>query len=357
MTRERHVQIARTVASVVLVVGIFWGVLPKVADVGEVWSTVVQMSWLEIATLSAVAVWNLVSYWIVLMAVLPGLSLRRAAAVNLAGGAVSNTIPGGGAVAVGVTYGMLTSWGFSRAAVALSVLVSGIWNTFVKLGLPVVALALLVVQQRASTSLMVAAGAGVAVLCAAVAVYAAILRSPAMAERTGDLLGRGVSQLRRVVRRGPVNHWGPAAVQFRAQTIDLLRTRWVVVTVASLLSHLALYLVLLLTLRHVGVSEAEVSWVAALGAFAFVRLLSALPITPGGLGVVELGLGAALVLAGGDREQVVAAVLVYRALTFLPAIPLGALTYLGWRRTAAGRASGVEVPPAPAGLVVEGSQQ
>jgi uncharacterized membrane protein YbhN (UPF0104 family) len=54
--------------------------------------------------------------------------------------------------------------------------------------------------------------------------------------------------------------------------------------------------------------------------------------TPGGLGVVELGLAAALVLAGGAKAQVVAAVLVFGVLTFLLPIPIGAVTYWLWRR-------------------------
>jgi uncharacterized protein (TIRG00374 family) len=357
---DRRRQVVRGLVSLALIVGIFWGVLPRVADVSEVWTTIGAMTWLEIATLSAVAVWNLVSYWIVLMAVLPGLSLRRAAAVNLAGGAVSNTVPGGGAVAVGVTYAMLTSWGFTRSAVALSVLLSGIWNTFVKLGLPVVALALLVLQGKANASLVVGAVVGVGVLAAAIVLYALVLRSAELARRVGRGLGAAVSWVRTRIHRPPTQDWGHSAVRFRAETIDLLRTRWLVITLASLLSHTALYLVLLLTLRHVGVSDAEVGWVTVLGAFAFVRLLSALPITPGGLGVVELGLGAALALAGGDREQVVAAVFVYRALTFLPAIPLGALAYLGWRRTAAAKAvrAAQPSPPVPAApaLVADGGK-
>ena len=101
---------------------------------------------------------------------------------------------------------------------------------------------------------------------------------------------------------------------------------------ATLVSHTTLYLVLLLTLRHVGISNAEVSWEEALAAFAFIRLLSAVPLTPGGLGVVELGLTAALTAAGGDDAQVVAAVLVYRALTFVLPIPFGAVAYFWWRR-------------------------
>jgi uncharacterized membrane protein YbhN (UPF0104 family) len=46
-----------------------------------------------------------------------------------------------------------------------------------------------------------------------------------------------------------------------------------------------LFLVLLLALRHVGVSQRQVGWIEALAGFALVRLLSAFPITPGGLGV------------------------------------------------------------------------
>jgi uncharacterized protein (TIRG00374 family) len=79
------------------------------------------------------------------------------------------------------------------------------------------------------------------------------------------------------------------------------------------------------------VSEAEVGWIEVLAAFAFIRLVSALPITPGGLGIVELGLTAALVAAGGAEAQVVAAVLVYRALTYLLPIPFGLAAYLRWK--------------------------
>ena len=116
--------------------------------------------------------------------------------------------------------------------------------------------------------------------------------------------------------------------------LSLLRRRWHWLTLTTLASHLSLFLVLLLALRHVGVSEHEVSWVEALAAFALVRLLSAFPITPGGIGVVELGLAAALVLAGGDNAQVVAAVLVFRLLTLVLPIPIGALTWWLWRRSA-----------------------
>jgi uncharacterized membrane protein YbhN (UPF0104 family) len=47
---------------------------------------------------------------------------------------------------------------------------------------------------------------------------------------------------------------------------------------------------------------------------------------------VELGLSAALVGFGGQDARVVAAVLIYRALTFLPPVVLGAILGLRWRR-------------------------
>jgi hypothetical protein len=74
-------------------------------------------------------------------------------------------------------------------------------------------------------------------------------------------------------------------------------------------------------------------WQTSLAAFAFIRLLTALPITPGGLGVTELGLVGILATSAGSAAsvQVTAAVLLYRAVTYLPPIPLGALACLTWR--------------------------
>ena len=104
-------------------------------------------------------------------------------------------------------------------------------------------------------------------------------------------------------------------------------------TIATLVSHISLYLVLLVALRHVGVSQEDLSWIAVLAAFAFVRLISALPLTPGGVGVVELGYAAVMTIGLDDitSAQVVAAILVFRAVTYLLPIPLGLISYVTWR--------------------------
>jgi len=84
-----------------------------------------------------------------------------------------------------------------------------------------------------------------------------------------------------------------------------------------------------------------------LAVYSFARLVTAIPITPGGVGVVELALIAGLTQAGGADAAVVAAVLVYRVLTYLLPIVVGAGTYVYWRRNRSWRDS---APPLPGDL-------
>jgi putative heme transporter len=140
------------------------------------------------------------------------------------------------------------------------------------------------------------------------------------------------SWLLHLVRRPPAAGWELATVKFRARTIGLVEHRWVAITVSSLVSHLSLYVVLLVALRDVGVSDAEVGWAEVLAVFAFARLTTAIPLTPGGLGFVEGVLITGLVGAGGDPDEVAAAVVVYRALTWALPILVGIGCYVWWRR-------------------------
>ena len=66
--------------------------------------------------------------------------------------------------------------------------------------------------------------------------------------------------------------------------------------------------------------------IEAFAAWSIMRIVGSVPITPGGVGVIELGLTSLLVGFGGKNAEVVAAVLVYRALTVLPTLVLGALS-------------------------------
>jgi uncharacterized protein (TIRG00374 family) len=299
-----------------------------------VWTAITDMTWLELTTLGLFAIWNLCTYAFVWMAVIPAprLSFGRAMVMTQSTTAVANTVPGGSAIGIGMTYRMLGSWGYSRSRTTTAVLVSGVWNSFIKLGMPVLAVALVALQGKATGGRVIGALIGIGALVAAIVVFALMLRSEQVARRVGELAGQAASWVLRLIRRPPVTGWELATVKFRARTLELVEHNWIAITVASLVSHLSLYLVLLLALRDVGVGNAEVSWAEVLLAFAFARLITAIPWTPGAVGLVEVTLIATLSAAGGDQAQVAAAVLVYRALTWGLPIPVGAATYLWWRR-------------------------
>ncbi|MGH9299996.1 MAG: lysylphosphatidylglycerol synthase transmembrane domain-containing protein, partial [Acidimicrobiales bacterium] len=74
--------------------------------------------------------------------------------------------------------------------------------------------------------------------------------------------------------------------------------------------------------------HAAIPWQALLLAYGAGQLASNLPITPGGLGVVEGSLTVALVAYGGAQASTVGAVLLYRIVSFWGFLPVGWLAWL-----------------------------
>ena len=339
--------VVRLVVSALLAVAIFWFLATRV-DVASAWAGIRDMSWLELATVAAVTGWNLLTYWALWVAATPGLKWSQAAVLAQAGTALTNTVPGGSALGVRLAYGMLDSWGFSRQRSSQVVLVTGASNVAVKLGLPVVALTLVALQGDAGGRRVAEGALALVLLTAAAVVGILFLRSEPAARSLGDAARRVGTGLRRLVRRPQAPDWGQSTVDFRRQVGDMLQRRWVSIVVAAVVSHLSLYAVLLVALRHAGVPDAAVGWAEVLFVFACMRLLTIVRVTPGAAGVAEALLIGGLTAAGGAAATVTAAVLVFRALTWLLPVPLGALAFLGWRLGRSGRPGGTRPDPVPA---------
>ena len=337
--RSRRRRLALAALGLAVAVGTFAYVLPQIAAYGDVWAAVRELSRGWLAALLAATGLNLATFAPPWQAALPGLRFPQALALTQASTAVSIVVPGGAAVGMASSYAMLRSWGFASAAVARAVTVTGIWNQLANLAFPLVAVFGLAVNDRRHPLLTTAAFVGVGVLAVAVAGLALVLASPGLARDLGDLAARGVSRLRGALRRGPVTWAGESFVRFRRGSLDLLRRRWHVLTVATLAGHLTVFALLLVSLRALGVPSGQVTLDEAFAAWALVRILAAVPLTPGGIGVVELGLTAALVGFGGANAAVVAAVLVYRFLAVVPTLALGLLSALAWRRLHPGAAA------------------
>jgi uncharacterized protein (TIRG00374 family) len=320
------------VISVVIVVAIFTWAIPKFADYRDVWAAMKTLTPIEAWSLVAATVFNLVTYWWANQAALPGLGIGKAAVLTQTTTSVANTLPAGGAIAVGLTYSILDSWGFTGTSVALYVGVTGIWNIFTKLGLPMLALVLLALSGHLTPTYILAAILGLIVLGVAVGLFALLFRSEEFAIRIGSWFGRIASWFRRLRHKPPVTTWGDGAARFRRDTIVLVRHRWFRLSAMTVLSQVALFFVLLLSLRHLGISEQEISTAEAFAVYAFSRLLSAVPITPGGVGVIDLGyIGGLTAFHDAEKAPIVAAVLLFRALTYGVQIPIGGFTYIIWR--------------------------
>ena len=128
-------------------------------------------------------------------------------------------------------------------------------------------------------------------------------------------------------------------VQFHDQASDLIRTRWKALATTNVAAQMAPLLVLWAALEGLGVTRTELSLVELFAAFSVALVLTAFPITPGGLGTVDAALIALLIAFGVDSSTAVAADLLWRSVWFMPQLLVGALAVakVGWDRRQARR--------------------
>lgn len=308
---------------------LIWG-LPRVAGVG--WSQIVaplgRLSPLEVVGLAALQLCALIAFTFTITGALPGITHRRALTVNLAGSLVANTLPFGGALGVGVTYAFCRSWGFSRSAIGVSVVLGGVFASAGKIVVPLLGLAALVLQGGTlSDTLRDAAVAGVLTLLAVLVLFVVVLASPGAARRVtgaGQRVGESVLRLLGRPRRLA---WQDGVEQLRRRTRDVLAAGWLSMSLGTA-GYFAVYFALFCwCLVTVGVT-AEVG--TLLAAFALGRLLTSVAVTPGGLGVVEAGTVALLVAMGSEPAATAGGVLLFTIFTHVLEIPFGVVAWLAW---------------------------
>ena len=327
--RRRIIESALSLGVTVIM---FLFVVPAVSGshYSAIWEQITTLSIAGLSMLTGIWALAVLAYSGVMVNCLPGLRRRQAITVNLAGSAVSNVVPFGGAVGVGATYAIDMSWGFSPPTVTLSILVSGVWNVFVKLALPVIAVVLLLTTGRDTGQLVIPAVLGVAALISAIGVLALIMRSEALAVRVAALGQRLLGPLTRRISRLASIDIERSVLDFRRHSIGLLRRHWALITMWVVLFNLIQYLLLLACVRSIGLDTHELGWIEVFAAFAFARLLETIPITPSGVGFVETGAAATLISFGGHAEAATAAVFLFRGFTYLLEIPTGAIAWGVW---------------------------
>jgi uncharacterized protein (TIRG00374 family) len=313
---------------VVLALVLEYLVLPQVAGVRRSLHLLgrVNIGYVALGALLEVA--SLASYAQLTKAVLPpgASSFSRIWRIDLSTLAVSHVLPGGTAGGDGLGYRLLTNEGIGGSDAGLALAVQGIGSALVLNAILWLALIVSVPVSGFNPIYATAAIVGALLLAA----FAGLV----------FLLTRGEERATVVIRS--LVAWLPFLKPGAAETADrivhqiaeratvmaadraLLR-RAVLWAAANWLLDAGSLFVFLLAFGHIENPD------GLLVAYGLAYVLAAIPITPGGLGVVEGVLVPSLVGFGATRAAAIVAVIGYRLVNFWLPIPVGAGAYLSLR--------------------------
>jgi putative heme transporter len=323
--RSRRRAVLRFALGVALAAAVFAEILPRIASYSSVLHQLGTVSPGWIAALAAGSLIDIVTTAFPWMAVLPQLRFLQALAFTQASTALTTLLPGGAPLGMAISFGFLRRLRVDRGHAAFAVAVTGIWSQVMILVYPLIGSILVFATGQLSTSTALIAGVSAVAGAAIVGLAVAALRSPSAALWLGNTAARSVAWVKGLFHRPPPTWTGESLVRLREERMVLLRRRWPVLTAATLANQLSAYLVFEFSLRAVGISVADLPPSEAFLAWAIGRVISSLPLTPGGIGVVELGMIGTLVGFGGPRAHVVAAVLLYRGVIVIPSLVVGLL--------------------------------
>jgi len=337
--KRRWWQQALSVAvTVIVLVAVFGFVIPQLADYKDILGFVSEIPATTWLILAAFSIAFLLAYPIVLMQVIHTLKFREAFTSHMAGTAVTNSVPSGGAIALALNYTMYLSWGITPHAVSAGLLAAGVWDWLARIALPVLAvIGVAVIGETLPWMWLVSIG-GVIFVALALFLLIWLTRNEAAAEGFARWLDRLAGWV-----FGKIHRDKPDVVaivmQFRDDLNGIIADRAWRLTAATVWNHATMTAVFVVSVYAVGVDRdvIPVPWVVL--AFTLGRFVVMIPVSPGGLGLVDLGWIGLLTLGWQtaspsvpvDASLISAGVLLFRALTLLPPIPIGIATGLYWR--------------------------
>lgn len=255
---------------------------------------------------------SFVCMWVLIKQMLPDVPWFVAATSQLVSNSVSRVVPGGAAVGGATLYRMLSVSGVAPPEAASAMAATGIISNALLFAIPTVAGLLAFAGAPIPERLLPAAIAGAvffAVLMA-LGVVAIVFTRPLIA--VGRFAARFLTVCGRLVRR----NWGfepERVVDERDRLVGVLGPRWFRAIVAAAGNWAFDYLALIAALYAVG-AEPRLSLV--LLAYAAAAVLAMVPLTPGGVGFVEVGLYSTLVISGIAARDAAVATIAYRIISW-----------------------------------------
>ncbi len=296
-----------------------------------------QAGWVAVAVAAEAA--SIVAFAALQKALLSGgrldIGLGPLTGITLAGNSINNSLPGGPAFASLFAYRQYRRRGADEALAGWTIVATGVCAALSLAGLTVIGL--LAAGNKASrlnlTDVTLAVLGGSLVLAFAVwrthRLAAVTGWAARLVERSAHLGGRRANSRSRQGEAGNAGAAGVGAAVVARVTRRLQEVRpnrrQVAAALGWSLANWACDCSCLVA-AFVAVGSA-VPWRGLLLAYGAGQLAANLPITPGGLGVVEGSLTIALVAYGGGQASTVAAVLIYRIISFWASLPVG---WISW---------------------------
>ncbi len=316
---------------------VLYGVAPAVLSVLDSWPQVITIDAYWFAAMIAAQVLSWAGMWLLQRLAVDARSWWPVVTSQLASGAFGRVVPGGAAAAGALQYQMLVQAGISSSLAGIGIGVASIVVLATLAALPLLALPAVLLGAAVPTRLWQAALIGIAVFAALLAIGSTLLAS----DRAVEFVGRTWIRVGRRLRpRKPPPEDLPERLRDQRDLVRrALGRRWWEAVIGAGGRWLFDWLTLLTALAAVG-QHPRPSLV--LLAFCAAQLLAQIPITPGGLGIVEAGMTGTLALIGVPAGAAAVATLAYRLVSYWLALPAGGVAYLYHRRRV--RAGDVSVP-------------
>ena len=297
----------------------FYGLAPRLLDM---WDQIPQLRTVSIYWFVAILICEVGSYacaWNLTRIALPRVSWFVAATAQLTSNAVAKVVPGGAAIGAATGFRMLSVSGIDKGSAGAALTATSIISNGVLLCLPMVALFLSILGAPIPGGMIHVAWGGAVLAVVLFGFTFSLVRF----DRPIHWFARTITAITGWINKRRGRSGGPTVdgiVRQRDQMVSSLGARWRAALLAAVGNWLLDYFALVCALKACGV-DPRLSLV--LLAYAVAAVLGMIPITPGGVGFVEAGLTAMLVLAGVPSEKALLAVLAYRIASYWLPLPAG----------------------------------
>jgi len=330
LTLDRRKSIIAGIVAVVFLAIVFAKVIPQIGSYSAAAESLQTMKKADLAYLVLAVLLYLAIYGLPFVASVPGIRYPQGQVVNQSAFTVSNGVPAGGALGLGLQYAQLASYGATPTAATAGITATGVWSIFLTLGLPVMGVIALIIGGENAGAYTTSALVGIGILLAMVIVFALILRSEALARKVGGVADRAGNAVVQRFRPGMQLHLADSVVRLRSDIVDLVRRRWAAITSAQVAVSLSNFLILLVAFHGVETTSQISGW-SVFAAYAIAQLGLMIPVTPGGLGTVDAVMIGLLITFGATEGDATAADLLWRAVSYVPQIIIGLICIFYWR--------------------------